>query len=183
MKKKIFEYTIFVLLNIYLGFLWFQFYVRGYITGFISFIIKKFIEKCFPAYIFDDYDSIIFIYCFVFLIPLISILSKIFIFPLLYKIRYFNNIKDFLEKFATDKRCLIKILLSVLIFDFIMYLLSFLFIGIHNWQGYIKDLEEIGVMYLMVFGGVFPCYLFFLLWHKFTHRNKTEIAQNSIRAL
>ncbi|MBQ2644754.1 hypothetical protein IJG14_04175 [bacterium] len=150
----------------------------------ISTLITKIVEKYNPSFLYHD-DGIvssqysnntlpingIILYCLFFGFPIISILLKILVFPVLYKIKFFSNIKDFLERFATDKNFLIKVLFSVLIFDIIVYLLSvFLFTKKLN----IYELKEAFIMYLFVFFGVLPCYLTFLLWYKWTHRKKSE---------
>ena len=172
MKKKIFEYTFFVLLNIF-----FSSYMLGgiicvcvasIIGGVLTYLLNNFIT------IKDDLDFSIRVSSY--LLPIVSMLFKIIIFPLIYNIKSLNNINNFLEKFATNKRFLIKILLSVLILDIIIYMLSEFFEGgkfIFNSK---EILEDIKIVYLFCCGGVFPCYLFFLLWYKLTHRNKTKIA-------
>nr|MCR5260574.1 hypothetical protein [Candidatus Gastranaerophilales bacterium] len=109
---------------------------------------------------------------FIFGFPIISILVKILIFPILYKIKFFSNIKDFLERFATDKIFLIKVLSSILIFDIIVYLLTTFFLDSNHYWRYTENLKINLPFYLWAFFGVLPCYLSFLLWYKWTHRKK-----------
>ena len=179
MKKKNFEYTFFVLLNIFLS----SYMLSGIICLCAAIIIGDVLTYLLNNFITikDDLDFSIRVSSY--LLPIVSMLFKIIIFPLIYNIKSLNNINNFLEKFATNKRFLIKILLSVLIFDIIIYMFSAFFEGCKFIFNSKEILEDIKIVYLFCCGGVFPCYLFFLLWHKFTHRNKTEIAQNSIRAL
>ncbi|MBQ2644753.1 hypothetical protein IJG14_04170 [bacterium] len=182
MIKKRIEYTFFAILNICLS----SFGLIGAIVLYISFeissIITKIIEKYHPSLLYHD-DGIISpsgadtilpineidIFCSFYGIPFFSILLKILIFPILYKIKFFSNIQDFLKRFATDKNFLIKVLFSILIFDIIVYLLTTFFTDIdHTWR-YTENLITNLPIYLMTFGGVLPCYLTFLLWYKWTH--------------
>ena len=167
MIKKRIEYTFFTILNINLS----SFLLNGLIIVFIIvFPLCKMAEIIEKYYHMENFSDNVLSYSFIFGILIFSILFKILIFPILYKINFLSNIKDFLKKFATDKKFLIKILFSVLIFDIIVYLLSvFLLTGHSNNFDYIYHIKDCFMMFLLTFGGVLPCYLSFLLWYKITH--------------
>ena len=169
---KIFEYTFFAILNIYLSCFLLHIYAMAFIIGITLCRIVEIIEKyCNIENLADNF----LVYFLFFGFPIISMLLKILIFPILYKIKFFSNIKDFLERFVTDKNFLIKVLFSVLIFDIIMYILTIFFDESHHINpDYINELKETFILYLLAFFGVLPCYLSFLFWYKFTHRKKSS---------
>ncbi|MCR5260412.1 MAG: hypothetical protein K6C94_01090 [Candidatus Gastranaerophilales bacterium] len=172
MIKKRIEYTFFTILNIYLS----AFIINGFVTAYIVCVpLSKMAEIIEKYYHIENFSDYVFIYLFVFGIPICSMLLKILIFPLLYKIKFLNNIKDFLEKFATDKNFSIKILFSVLIVDIIVYLLTvFLLERPYTTPAYFDAIKESVWGILFTVGGVLPCYLSFLIWYKWTHRKKQE---------
>ena len=89
-----------------------------------------------------------------------------------------------MERFATDRKYLKKVLLIIFLLDVILHILYLFFILNRNLISFIHNfVGDILLCYLLPCGGVLPCYLFFLLWYKLTHRNKTEIAQNSVFCL
>ena len=187
MIKKRIEYTFFILLNTYLSCTIFHFIILAWILMSISITITKIIEKYYPSLLYHD-DGIVSspfadtvlplneidVFCLVYGLPFFSFLFKILIFPVLYKIKFFSKIKDFLEKFATDKIFSIKLLFSVLIFDIIVCMLTVFFRVMYFNSFYMNETKECFWLYLFTFGGVLPCYLSFLLWYKWTHRKKRE---------
>ncbi|MBQ2643984.1 hypothetical protein IJG14_00245 [bacterium] len=147
----------------------------AFIIGITLFRIAEIIEKY--CHIENLVDNFI-VYFLFFGFPIVSMLIKIFIFPILYKIKFLSNIKDFLERFATDKNFLIKVLFSVLIFDIIVYLLTIFFDESHYINpDYINKIKGSFGVYLLAFFGVLPCYMSFLIWYKWTHRK--QISRNN----
>ena len=166
-KKKIIEYTFFAILNIYLS-SWVYIIVPGIIASLIGSVLSNCLIHFIEVKDELDFD----IGLSIDICPIISMLLIILVFPVLYKIKFLSNIKNFLERFATDKNFLIKVLFSILIFDIIVYMLTTFFIDMdHHWR-YIENLRINLFIYLMTFGGVLPCYLSFLLWYKWTHRKQ-----------
>ena len=120
---------------------------------------------------------------------LIFVLIKFISIPLIYKYSKNQFFKENLNNFLTvDKKEKIRILLEFLLYDIIISLI-FLFISvITNKEGNLSSqivsyIKIQGFCWLYSIGGGFSFFFFFLLWDKLTHRNKTKIAQNSIRAL
>ena len=158
------------------------------ITGFISFV---FCMLLFPKE-FDEpitLKSTILFFLLLIVFWLIFVLIKFISILLVYNYPdnlYFKQLLDKLVSANTKEK--VRILLEFLLYDIIISLI-FLFISvITNKEGNLSSqivsyIKIQGFCWLYSIGGGFPCYLFFLLWHKFTHRNKTKIAQNSIRAL
>ena len=167
MIKKRIEYTFFTILNICLSS-----WICAIVPAIIAMLIGGVLSDCLVHFIEvkDELDFSIGLS--IKICPIISLLLKILIFPILYKIKFFSNIKDFLKKFATDKKFLIKILFLILIFDIIVYMLTTFFIDMDHLWRYIENLRINLFIYLMTFGGVLPCYLSFLVWYKRTHRKK-----------
>ena len=88
---------------------------------------------------------------------LLTLISKICIFPYLYKKLSKNNfIFDYLEKIRMDKHLAVEILIFAIILDFsIAY--SYIHITCLNYMSFVN---------LFCFGGVFICYLSLIIWFK-----------------
>ena len=116
------------------------------------------------------------------------IITKFISMPLIYK--YSENLffKDFLDNLiSVNLISKVKILLKIFIFDTVICLFNIAFVAILL-TIFIKSSLQENIIYcasiqflffgILSVGGVTTCYLFFLLWYKLTHRNKTEIIKN-----
>ena len=171
MIKKRIEYTFFTILNIYLSAFLLNIYVAAFIVVLPLYKVAEIVEK---YYHIENFADNVFWYSFLFGIPIFSMLLKILVFPILYKIKFLSNIKDFLERFATDKKYLKKVLLFIFLLDVIFHLFYLIVMEDKNFICLIYDFKDIVFFYLLTFFGVLPCYLSFLIWYKWTHRKKRE---------
>lgn len=120
------------------------------------------------------------------LFEIFFIIMKFISMPLIYKYsknQFFKNFLDNLIYISVKEK--MKIFFKIFIFDIIVSSIIVLIVAIllkiffkESFQEQIFFCAGIQILFIGVFsiGGVFPCYLFFFLWYKLTHRNKTKIA-------
>ncbi len=119
------------------------------------------------------------------LYSIVFFIVKFISLPLIYKHTENNFFKDFLEKLASEKtKNKIIILLKILLFDAVMaifsiiIMLAVIIIFIHETnirENIIFCTNMHFVFWIFSLGGVLPCYLFFLLWHKFFNKKVKKL--------